>query len=101
MPLVFADRSVHRVEIGELIGAGDGLIAVNLTGQLRKTVAQVIHDFIARLNRNGFVVMTGIIIPAIGVPVIVENFQDRKPSLGQNVQPEQNGPQAIFFAHVV
>ena len=50
---------------------------------------------------NGFVVVTGVVVATEAAPVFRHDLGNAAASLGQDLQPEQHGPESVFLAHVV
>ena len=50
---------------------------------------------------DGLVVVTGVIVATKATPVLRHDLGNAAASLGQDLQPEQHGPEAVFLAHMV
>ena len=50
---------------------------------------------------DGLVVVTRVVVASEALPVFGHDLGDAATAHGQDLQPEQHGPEAIFLAHVV
>ncbi|PAV92438.1 hypothetical protein WR25_05777 [Diploscapter pachys] len=99
--LVAADRSVGGIGIGKIIGFGDAQAGNLRAGERIEPAAQFGHQRIGAIALHAFIVMTGVKVAAVGRPVIARDRIDRLAANGEDVEPQQDRPQAVFFPHVV
>src|SRR6185312_8968154 len=96
-----ADRAIHRIVIGEVIGIGDLQAAKALTDQPRQLGAQVVDQRIRLARIHFFIVVPRIIVAAIDRPVVLDDGVDALLAHGKDVEPEQHGPEPVLLAHMV
>ena len=99
--LMAGDAAVHRVGIAEVVGERHRLAGQQLPGQFGQARCQGAHQRLRACAGNGFVVMPRVVVAAVAGPVFVGDLLHALPAHGQDVQPQQHGPDAVLFADVV
>ncbi len=98
---MFAGRAINGIMIGEVVGLFDPEAIDARAGQAGKLAAQVSHQLRRNIGIDGFIVVASVIIAPETCPMVVRDCLHTFLAHRQNVEPEQNGPQTIFFAHMV
>src|SRR5665213_3340395 len=99
--LLIADRSIHGIVIGEVVSVSYRKSTEFLPRQPRQGRSQIVNQLVGNGGIHLFVVMAGIVIPAIDRPVILDDIVDALLTCREHVEPEQHGPEPVFPAHMV
>ena len=89
---------VDRIVVYESFCFGNFVRAEFLTVQRRQFGFKVAHQLVGRVGRNTVEVKTQIIATAVFPPVFAGDFFHAFAGGGYDVEPEQNRPDAVFFA---
>lgn len=84
---MFAHRFVDRIVIGEVVGLLDLQAAEALAGQGGQLAAKIVHRAVRRIGVEAFVIMSRIIVAAVGLPVLGDDIGDALAAHGKNIQP--------------
>ena len=94
-------RAVDRVGVAEIVGQRHRVATEHLARQGGQLAAHGVHQLLRGGAVDIFVIVARIVVAAIRGPVRAHDVFHRLFFLCQQVEPEQHGPQAILFAHVV
>src|SRR6185437_774618 len=100
-PLLAGDRSIHRIVVGKVVGIGNPEAAKALADEVGQPGTQVADQLAGNGAVDLLIIVAGIVVAAIGRPVVLDDGVDILPARREDVEPQQDRPQAVFLAHVV
>ena len=99
--LLRRDGAVDGVLVGEVVGGGDLEAGDLRAGQGGEPGAQAVHQGVGGGGVDALVVVAGVVVAAVLLPVRLGDLLGRLLAGGEDVEPEQDRPEAVLLADVV
>ena len=99
--LAAGEGAIHRVGVGEIVGGGDAAAPEGLAHQGGLHGLDAVVEAMGRIAGDGLIVVAGVVVAPKTAPVLRHDLAHRLAAAGQDVEPEQHGPQPILFTDVV
>ncbi len=93
--------AIDRVAIVKIVSRLNNQATQLPSGKVRQLLAQISHHALRAIAIYTFVVMPCKIIATIRPPMLPNDITKRLISYCHYVEPEQNRPQTVFFAHMI
>ncbi len=98
---MLARAAVDGIGIAEVIAQRDLELSHTCAGQPGEPFPQGLHDLGADRAVHAFVVVPAVDIAAVPPPVVADDLLDGLLPDGEDVEPEQHGPEAVLLADVI